>query len=489
MVFSFFKKDRKGGRDSDVATMTRSGTPSTPSGFQNTTTTPRTTVMRPPPVVPDKQRARELARETAAKIDAIESEMARDLLRSGNTGSGSAAGGNVESGAAQAANSQPTAQQSPAVRQQPPMPAAVVNPPQSAAVADDLGDDATADLYGGFETVELSAAGSGSVIDEAAILFANGQLDGAEVALRSGINGDTVGQNRRTAWRLLLELINQRGDPEAFEEAATGYALRFGKSPPAWIDYRAADPSAPAVVDADACIRLAATLDAQIVQSLEQLKRLAAKYSSLRLDLSATESIDEVGAELLLRVLAAFKRSSHQLTLIGAERLLAALRLAVEPGRRDPSDAAWMLLLEILRLLGRQEEFEAAGIQYCVTFEVSPPSWEVATSSIVLGDDAAGAAVPPPAIDPLDWRGEIDMDGERFFGRLADASTGSRHLVVECRYLRRMAFSSGTALLGLLMKLQGAGVQVEFRDVNALVAALFHLVGINAVAAVQVRSA
>jgi hypothetical protein len=62
-------------------------------------------------------------------------------------------------------------------------------------------------------------------------------------------------------------------------------------------------------------------------------------------------------------------------------------------------------------------------------------------------------------------------------------------VVIQCRYLRRMAFSSGTTLLALVMKLQGGGVKVEFRDVNALVAALFFLVGISAATTVQVRSA
>ena len=488
MVFSFFKKDRKSGRDSDVATTTRSGAATTSSGFQNTTSAPRTTVMRPSSAAPDKQLARSLARETAAKIDAIESEMTRDFLRgispaAGNTTSGNNSPANTGSGSAASAGA------SPATTPLPVAPPAAANVVQPAVDTDGLGDDAAADLFGGFETVELSAAGSGSVIDEAAILFAHGQLDAAEAALRAGIDSDMVGQNRRTAWRLLLELINQRGDPAAFEDAATGYALRFGKSPPAWIDYRAADPSAPAVVDAEACIRLAAVLDAQIVQSLEQLKRLAAQHAALRLDLSATESIDLVGAELLLRVLSAFKRSSHQLTLVGAERLLAALRRAVEPGRRDTSDAAWMLLIETFRMLGRQDEFEEAAIQYCVTFEVSPPSWEPPPSTIVLKDDVPAVVTPPPVIDPLDWRGEIEKDGEPFFGRLAVAASASRHVVVQCRYLRRMGFSSGTALLALVMKLQGSGGKVEFRDVNALVAALFYLVGITAVATVQVRSA
>jgi hypothetical protein len=188
VVFSFFKKDRKSGRDSDVATTTRSGTATTSPGFQNTTSAPRTTVMRPAPAVPDKQLARSLARETAAKIDAIESEMTRDFLRGGSPGSGNTGAGSTTAGEAGSASSAPASVPAPAAP--PPAASKAVQP---SADLDDIGDDPSAGLFDGLETVELSAAGSGSVIDEAAILFANGQLDAAEAALRAGIDSDTVG--------------------------------------------------------------------------------------------------------------------------------------------------------------------------------------------------------------------------------------------------------------------------------------------------------
>ncbi len=199
-----------------------------------------------------------------------------------------------------------------------------------------------------------------------------------------------------------------------------------------------------------------------------------------------------MGAELLLRVINAFKRSSHELTVVGVESLLNPLRAAVEPGRRDSSDAAWMLLLEVLRLLGKQHDFEETGIQYCITFEVSPPSWEPPPPNLKARAGSGVGAVAAPAaaaavVDPLDWRGLIQAEGEPQFGRLALEARTNKTPVVECRLLRRMAFSTATALLTLLMKLQTAGVRVEFRNVNPLVAALFHLLGITAVAGVQVR--
>jgi anti-anti-sigma regulatory factor len=330
------------------------------------------------------------------------------------------------------------------------------------------------------------------VIDETAILFANGQEDAAEATLRAGIDGDIVGDNRQTAWLMLFELVNQRGDGAAFEQLTMQYALRFENSPPAWMDYSAAAPVAavPTPAANGPLVTLPAVIDAQIVRVLEQLKALAAQHAALTLDVSAAQSIDLVGAELLLRVINAFKRSNHELTVLGAEQLLEPLRASVESGRRDATDAGWMLLLEVLRLLARQSEFEETGIQYCITFEVSPPSWEPAPPSLKTRAASAPAAAPAssqPAFDPLDWRGVIDKEGEPFFGRLTMEARSSQHLVVECRMLRRMAFSTATGLLTLLMKLQAAGVRVEFRNVNPLISALFYLLGITAVAGVQVR--
>jgi anti-anti-sigma regulatory factor len=196
-----------------------------------------------------------------------------------------------------------------------------------------------------------------------------------------------------------------------------------------------------------------------------------------------------VGAELLLRVIGAFKRSSHELTLLGADQLLTPLRASIEPGRRDASDAAWMLLLEVLRLLNKQHDFEETGIQYCITFEVSPPSWEPAPPNLRVRSAGAVSAALPVNVDdnPLEWRGAIGGEGEPHFGRLVLEARASKHLVVDCRLLQRIAFSAASALLTVAMRLQGEGVRLEFRHVNPLVGALFHLLGITAVTAVQVR--
>jgi len=490
VVFSFFKKDGKDPRRNDAGGSS-AGRPGArplskpvakPAGKPMPDSAERANARAFPPAkfattenaIPPRELARSLAIETAAKIDAIESEMARDFLRpaanTGNPVSGPTTGGPKPGAAAPA-----------------------VAPPAPVRAKADVLDPGTDAFLGNINAIDVNTAGVGSVIDETAILYANGQDHAAESTLRGGIDGDTVGENRQTAWMMLFELVNQRDDPAGFEQLTMQYALRFENSPPAWTDYSAAAPAtaAAAPVVSGPLVSLPAVIDAQIVKVLEHLKTLAAQHAALTLDVSAARRIDLVGAELLLRVVNAFKRSNHELTVLGAEQLVQPLWAAVEPGRRDASDAVWMLLLEVLRLLGRQSDFEEAGIQYCITFEVSPPSWEPSPPSLKARAAASVAAAPvvaaAPAMDPLDWRGVIDREGEPHFGRLVMEARNSNNLIVECRLLRRMAFSTATALLTVLMKLQAAGVRVEFRNVNSLVAALFYLLGITAIAGVQVR--
>jgi anti-anti-sigma regulatory factor len=500
VVFSFFKKDPKDakgtGRSSGAGSARDSARAAAkpPAGAArggsvaaNTTRSFATTEN----AMPERTLARTLAMETAAKIDKIESEMARDFLRpAANTG------GNAQ--AAAATTQGPRSAIAPA----PPKAAASAAPagtPIAAAAADTDPDEDLGDVYlGTLQAIELHTSGAGSVIDETAILFANGQAPEAEATLRAGIDADDLGAALQNAWLMLFELVNQRGDRAGFEQLTMQYALRFENSPPAWIDYSpAATPSRtvqPQVMSGAPVVRLPATIDAQIVKPLEQLKLLAAQHAALTLDASATRSVDLVGAELLLRVINAFKRSSHELTVAGVESLLNPLRAAVEPGRRDSSDAAWMLLLEVLRLLMRQDDFEETGIQYCITFEVSPPSWEpppvnLKTSAAVAATaaSASAAALVEASSSPLDWRGAIDAEGEPYVGRLALEARTQTQLSVEFRLLRAMAFSAASALLSQLMRLHAAGVVVEFRNVNPLVAALFHLLGVTSVAQVHVR--
>ncbi len=498
MVFSFFKKDpkdTKGGPDRQGARTPARPTRAEPGKIASRPINGAVnrSLNRPSEPVsggggafavtenalPDRELARSLAMATAAKIDAIESEMARDFLRPrkgpADTGPPSLPPSDVVS--VDAAPPPPEIDEPPAVP--------TISRRTNVALADD--DDAfdpgSEILGGSIDAIEVNG-GSSSVLDETAILFANRQDHAAESGLRTALIAETLGAATDRGWLMLLELLQQRSDRAAFDQLSSQFALRFNTPPPSWINYAEAErPAAPKA--GNPVVALPSSIDAAIVRPLEEFKNLATAHPALTLDVRAARHVDLVGAELLLRVFNAFKRASHELSVVGAEQLLVALRGAVEPGRRDPSDAGWMLLLEVQRLLDRQADFEETGIQYCITYEVSPPSWEPPLPNV----RAVGTAEPGDghSADALDWKGEIAGDGEPYLSRLAAGAQDSRRVVIECRQLRRMAFTAATALLGQLVRLQQMGISVEFRNVNCLIGGLWQLLGVTAVADVRIR--
>jgi ABC-type transporter Mla MlaB component len=503
VVFSFFKKDAKevkgsgdraaargsartsrpdpklGGRTITgpaTRTLTRSSAPETANGGFAVTDT----------ALPDRERARSMAMATAAKIDAIESEMARDFLKPRRPPGEPEPAVEVprDAIAVEAAPPPPEPEEPAPPVLAPQAAAAVARRAEAAQSEEDAFDPGSEILAGSIDAIEVNGASS-SVLEETAILFANRQDQAAEAGLRSALIAEALGLATERGWLMLLELLQQRNDRAAYDTLANQFALRFDSPAPAWNNYADPEPRAAARPGIPV-VALPSGIDAGIVKPLEDFKALAMTHPALALDVSATRTVDLVGAELLLRVFNAFKRASHELSVRGAEQLLVALRSAVEPGRRDPSDAAWMLLLEIQRLLDRQADFEETGIQYCITYEVSPPSWEPPLPNVRI-EGAGESASSRRTADPLDWKGEIMGDGEQFLSRLTVASANSRRLVVECRQLRRVAFTAASAMLGQLIRLQQSGVAVEFRNVNCLVAALWSLIGVSAVADVRTR--
>ena len=60
-------------------------------------------------------------------------------------------------------------------------------------------------------------------------------------------------------------------------------------------------------------------------------------------------------------------------------------------------------------------------------------------------------------------------------------------LVVDCMYLKRVEFSTATGMLAMVTKVRQNGATIEFRNINYLIGALFALLGVDAVAQVQLR--
>ena len=165
--------------------------------------------------------------------------------------------------------------------------------------------------------------------------------------------------------------------------------------------------------------------------------------------------------------------------LLGRDVLGVMLQTKVESGVRQ-YQACWLLFLELCQLQGQREIFEDVAVDYAVTFEVSPPSWE-----------EKRVASPEPGQPPADAEERsaseeaYALQGEIRALRFADLPTyaGSRDtVVIDCAGLVRMDFVSAGALLNVLTTIRRSGKTIVFRHPNRLVAELFAVVGLNAVA-------
>lgn len=459
--------------------------------------------------------ARELARRTAAKIDAIESEMiarpggVRTDPRAPVARSGVAGAVYVPSGR------KPASPVPPPPLAEPPtvlMPATVAAAP--APEQPDLEfvpvrpDTQSFSSAGPGEARELSADAMSNIevassslppaFEEAAVLYSNGQSDDAEAILNQAILDPSLGAHTRQAWAMLLDLHQACGRREAFEQLAIEYSARFETSPPSWDDTMAPPPAAVASagVSGPAVVALPAVLDAQAVKQFEQVKRFGQRGRPVAIDVAPVTTVDPIGADLMLRVMSAFVKSKRDMSIIGAESLLMVLASTTETGRRDASEACWMLQLEMLRLLGRQQPFEDLAIDYCVTYEVSPPSWEPLPPT--LRAVAPGAVRPEPAPvrveetvavgpDAIELSGTLEGRVAEVLAAIRDHAAGRSEVVVQCRRLLRVDFGAAGELLNEIVALKSAGKYLHFRDVNQLVAALLAVMGIPDLADVRLR--
>jgi hypothetical protein len=63
---------------------------------------------------------------------------------------------------------------------------------------------------------------------------------------------------------------------------------------------------------------------------------------------------------------------------MGDAQLQKVLQNATPSGSRDTAQNWWLLRMEALRVTNRPDDFELAALDFCVTYEVSPPAWDSA---------------------------------------------------------------------------------------------------------------
>jgi hypothetical protein len=349
-----------------------------------------------------------------------------------------------------------------------------------------------------------------SALDEAAIRFAHGDDAGAESILLQSLLSEATQNDHNDIWLALLDLYRAVGDAEKFVAASTRYAQRMKRNGPEWVSLRALARGVQTTVAATgqqaADWRSTAVLNRE---SLVELTRaLGGAGAVWTLDWRLLAAIDPAAAGPLKSLFAHWAGSPVDIRFLGAGRLLAVLEKATPANARGTEEVWWQLRMTALRLLNEVDLFELVALNYCITYEVSPPPWEeprgryaaveppVTTRSggfsLSTTDEEAQSSAQPEVLCATlagDLSGESESTWRRLDAEIADAEMvdPSAPATISCAALVRLDLAAAGTLLHWVTERDANGQRVQFVDTHRLIAAFFKVVGIADHSLVRVR--
>jgi len=399
-----------------------------------------------------------------------------------------------------------------------PMPAP---PPPAAAVMavglSPLSLDNSSDFAHPF-AVDVSEVAHDPDLDEAVIAFANADFDQCEQSLAGmTAQGGTRAQHAET-WLVLFDLYRAIGQQHKFESLALDYAQQFGWSAPQWYSMprlvaeaaseerpvSAGHPRiegqvgwvCPEYLDADAVARLSS-------QSLQMPLPWVFDWAALKgIDAEACARLSELFRSWIVQRL--------DMRWLHGERIFTVLQDAAPTGVRDVDPAYWQLRLDALRMTNRPDQFDEAAIDYCVTYEVSPPSWEAAKCQVRVSGSEQSTHSPSMSVvsdvstsfvesrmtedtsmvqvASVELSGQLVGDIGETLKKL-ESRLGSATIVnVNCTKLIRVDFIAAGDLLNWVLVRRSENRSVSFMESHRLVALFFGAMGINEHARVKVRT-
>jgi ABC-type transporter Mla MlaB component len=361
-------------------------------------------------------------------------------------------------------------------------------------------------------------------LEEAAIRFANGDDQGAEAGLLDILGPGGPRQDHPETWLTLFDLYRASEQQDKFELAAIQFVERFSRSAPQWFSMPAmvkmlTPPPAAKSGNGPASDWICPSVVG--IQTVAALKAALAKAAMpWCLDWTNLKTIEASAVEPLYQVFSAWATEPVRLHFIGDAQLQKVLQTATPSNDRGTAQDWWQLRLQALRVTHRPDDFELAALDFCVTYEVSPPAWESARckykpvdlaggtpgSEAIIGDvyrdfassrmilgggdsqiDSQMSLMPPSNVLAVELSGTIQGDAIAVLDKLGHKLNGADIMLISCAKLIRVDFSAAGTLLNWVAARQAENRAVQFSEVNRLVAAFFNVIGISENAKVVVR--
>ena len=359
-----------------------------------------------------------------------------------------------------------------------------------------------------FLALDMQEIAQDPEVEEAAIRFANGDDAGAEQGLLDALGEGGARSNQQEDWLAL------------FESHAVDFVNRFHRSAPQWFSMPEIVSSMQGKNTQHSAVSNRAVwvceplIDAHAVGTLQNVLTRASQPWVL--DWSPVKSIDLKAARALLGIFTLWGDQDVALRFCGTNELSHLLKTLTPSGQRDVEQLWWELRMAVLRVMNRPDEFELTALDFCVTYELSPPGWErprchfreVSGEGLVesgkpsqgdvdskLGHSSflSDSVMDGPVSDfnqlgMVELSGEIRGDPQDLLNALERRLKGADALIISCRNLIRVDFSAAGTLLNWVSGHHAEGRMVQFVDAHRLVSAFFHVVGITEYAKVVLRN-
>ena len=368
--------------------------------------------------------------------------------------------------------------------------------------------------------IEVSEVVHDPELDEAVIAFANADFGHCEESLRRAIRPDGARAHHAETWLVLFDLYRATGQQQSFESLALDYAHQFGWSAPQWYslpqmvaDAAPAEPS-PITSKFTSTANAAAGWVCPAQLDVEALARLRSQTLQMPLpwvlNWSGLRGVDPEAAMQLSTLLRLWSGQALEMRWNGGEKLLAVLQDAAPTGMRDADPVYWLTRMDALRLVNRPDQFDEAAIDYCVTYEVSPPSWEPTRCKVQVSEEGLATHVPPAVplselptnfmesalledaatgmeVAKVELSGQLVGDISGTLTRMLESLGQAQVVSVSCLRLIRVDFIAAGDLLNWVLSRRQENRAVHLVDTHRLVALFFGAMGINEHAKVQVR--
>jgi anti-anti-sigma regulatory factor len=306
--------------------------------------------------------------------------------------------------------------------------------------------------------------------EEAAMLYATGNVDGAVDCLARRIDGNAEARDM-LPWLMLFDIHEMRQQRVLFEQLGLDFAVKFERSPPPW--------APPAPLSADAAperkvvkIEFGASFGPVDKARLEHSLLEATECDAVLLDLSHTPAPLPNYARLMLDCVRRLRALRKPIDIDGGAAFVVRMNAACANDRLDQN--GWLLLLAIEELLDDPNGYEEFALAYAVRFEISPPSF---TPPIKPPPEPDAPMTPSQAPDTFYFEGAIDSKHTPQLKAFVEFARPRGRVVADLARLTRIDFTASGLVLDTLIRLAEAKRQTVLKDCNTLVMAMLQMLG------------